>query len=148
MYKRILIATDGSPLSCRAIKTGIEIAKLANASTLGIHVRLPMGYLLYGDAALHTTQESEAAYRNRMQAISARYLDEIGAAARTAGVPFEPIDLEDASPADAILRTAQAKGCDLIVMASRGRRGLAGMLMGSEAIKVLTHATQPVLVIP
>jgi nucleotide-binding universal stress UspA family protein len=61
-------------------------------------------------------------------------------------VRFEGIDVDDASPADAILRTAREQACDLIVMGSHGRKGLSLVVMGSETIQVLTHATQPVLV--
>ena len=146
MFKRILIATDGSALSGNAIKTGVEVAKLARASVVGIHVRPPMGVVLYGEARMMVPPETEAAYEERVKAVSGRYLAEIEAAADGADVRFEAIDVDDASPADAIVRTAEARGCDLIVMASHGRKGLSLVLMGSETIKVLTHATQPVLV--
>jgi nucleotide-binding universal stress UspA family protein len=146
MFKRILIATDGSALSGNAIKTGVEVAKLARATVVGIHVRPPMGVILYGEASIMVPPETEAAYKERVKAVSGKYLAEIEAAARKADLRFEGIDVDDASPADAILRTAQEQACDLIVMASHGRKGLSLLLMGSETIKVLTHATQPVLV--
>ena len=146
MFRRILIATDGSALSGNAIKTGVEVAKLARATVVGIHARPPMGVTLYGEASIMVPPETEAAYKARVKAVSDKYLAEIEAAARKSDVRFERVDVEDASPADAILRTAQAQDCDLIVMASHGRRGLSLVLMGSETIKVLTHATQPVLV--
>ena len=146
MFKRILIATDGSALSGHAIKTGVEVAKLARATVVGIYARPPMGVILYGEASMMVPPETEAAYKARVKAVSDKYLAEIEAAARRSDVRFEGVDVEDASPADAILRTAQAQDCDLIVMASHGRKGLSRVLMGSETTKVLTHATQPVLV--
>lgn len=146
MFKRVLIATDGSALSGNAIKTGVEVAKLARATVVGIHVRPPMGVILYGEAGVMVPPETEAAYKERVKAVSVKYLAEIEAAARRADVRFEGIEVDDASPADAILRTAKEQACDLIVMASHGRKGLSLLLMGSETIKVLTHATQPVLV--
>ena len=146
MLKRILIATDGSALSGRAIETGVEMAKLARATVVGIHVRPPMGMILYGEASIMVPAETEAAYKARVKPVSEKYLAEIEAAAHKADVRFEGIDVEDASPADAILRTAHAQDCDLIVMASHGRKGVSLLFMGSETIKVLTHATQPVLV--
>jgi nucleotide-binding universal stress UspA family protein len=146
MFKRILIATDGSPLSGSAIKTGVEMAKLARATVVGIHARPPMGVILYGEGSIMVPPETEAAYKARVKAVSDKYLAEIEAAAHKADVRFEGIDVDDASPADAILRTAREQACDLIVMASHGRKGLSLVLMGSETLKVLTHATQPVLV--
>jgi nucleotide-binding universal stress UspA family protein len=146
MFKRILIATDGSALSGNAIKTGIELAKLAHATVVGIHARPPMGVVLYGEASMMVPPETEAAYNERVKAVSGKYLAEIEAAARNSDIRFEGIDVEDASPADAILRIAKEQACDLIVMASHGRKGLSLVVMGSETIKVLTHATQPVLV--
>ena len=147
MFKRILVATDGSELSRNAIATGVELAKLTQATIVGVHARPPMGVVLrYGEASIMVPPETEAAYKERMKAVSGKYLAEIEAAARKSDVRFVGIEVEDASPADAILRIAREQACDLIVMASHGRRGLSLVLMGSETIKVLTHATQPVIV--
>jgi nucleotide-binding universal stress UspA family protein len=147
MFKRILVATDGSALSRKAISTGVELARLTRATIVGVHARPPTGVVLrYGEASIMLPPESEAAYRERVKVASGKYLAEVEAAARKSDVRFEGVDVEDPSPADAILRTAQQQNCDLIVMASHGRRGLSLVLMGSETIKVLTHATQPVVV--
>ena len=146
MFKRILIATDGSPLSRTAIATGVELARLSNGTVVGLHARPPMGVVLYGEGSIMVPPETQAAYKERARAVSGKYLAEVEASARQSAVPFEGVDIEDASPSDAILRTAQSQDCDLIVMASHGRRGLTRVLMGSETQKVLTHATQPVVV--
>ena len=146
MFKRILIATDGSELSRNAIAAGVELGSLARASVVGLHARAPIPATLYGEGSIMIPAEAQAAIRERSKAASRTYLAEIEAAARKADVPFEAADVENESPADAILRTAQALGCDLIVMASHGRKGLSRVLLGSETNKVVTHATQPVLV--
>ena len=146
MYKRILIATDGSPLSRSAIAAGVELGKLAGATIVGLHARPPMGFILYGDARIMVPPETEPEYERRVKAVSGAFVAEIEAAARRADLSFEAVNVEDASPADAIVRTAREQGCDLIVMASHGRKGVSRILMGSETTKVLTDATQPVLV--
>lgn len=146
MFNRILIATDGSPLSRTTIASGVELARLLGASIVGIHVRSPQALMPYGYGSNIIPSHTESAYREQMGAAAKMFLAEIEVAARKAGVRFEGVDVEDSSPADAILRTAQAQNCDLIVMASHGRRGLSGTLLGSETSKVLTHARQAVLV--
>ena len=146
MFKHILIATDGSPLSRTAIDKGIELAGMSRASVVGIYVRPPMPLYLYSEGGSMIPPEVPAAYSARTKATAAGYLAEIATAAQKAKVAFEAIDVEDGSPADAILRVAGEKRCDLIVMASHGRKGLSRVLLGSETSKVLTHATQAVLV--
>ena len=146
MFKRILIATDGSELSRNAIAAGVELAGVASASIVGLHARAPIAGMMYGEGSIVIPAEAQAALRERSKAASRTCLAEIETAARKADVPFEAVDVEDESPADAILRTAKALSCDLIVMASHGRKGLSRVLLGSETNKVVTHATQPVLV--
>lgn len=146
MFQRILIATDGSPLSKNAIATGVELARQSHASIVGIHVRPPLALVCYGDGSIMVPPQAEAAHREQTTAAARVFLSEIEEVARRAGVHFESVDVEHASPADAILRVADARRCDLIVMASHGRKGLSRVLLGSETSKVLTHATQPVLV--
>lgn len=146
MFKRILVATDGSELSRSAIAAGVELARVVRASIVGIYARQPLGARTYGEASVMLSPEVEALFTERWKAASTAYLAEIEAAARKSDVPFEAVDVENESPADAILQAAQAHECDLIVMASHGRKGFSRLLMGSETQKVLTHATQPVLV--
>jgi nucleotide-binding universal stress UspA family protein len=91
-------------------------------------------------------EDTPAQYRTRMQGLAEKTLGAIADAARTAGVACEIVHLEHEHPYQAIIDTADAKGCDLIVMASHGRRGIAAIVLGSETLKVLTHCTIPVLV--
>lgn len=146
MFKRILIATDGSPLSQRAITQGVAVAKLAGAAVVGFHARPTRPAAYYGEAAVMLPQEIVDKLENESIADAERCLAEVAAAARQAGVTSKVVQAAHASPADAILEAAKAEGCDLIVMASHGRKGLARVLLGSETMKVLTHASVPVLV--
>ncbi|HEX4885714.1 MAG TPA: universal stress protein [Casimicrobiaceae bacterium] len=146
MYKRILVATDGSELSRKAIEQGIALAKAAGASVVGFHARPPQPPLYTGEAAIMVPREIDEAYEKLTVANAEKYLDQIGSAARQAGVAFQPMHYESASAADAILDMAKSEKCDLIVMASHGRKGFARVLLGSETVKVLTHATCAVLV--
>jgi nucleotide-binding universal stress UspA family protein len=146
MFKRILIATDGSALSRRAVEAGVELARIAHANVVGLYARPPLAAAVYGDGSIMVPAETEAAHRERTTEAARAFLGEIEAATRRMDVRFEGIDVEDASPADAILRIADAQRCDLIVMASHGRHGLSRVLLGSETNKVVTHAKQPVLV--
>jgi nucleotide-binding universal stress UspA family protein len=146
MFKRILIATDGTALSRTAILAGVEIARLSHASVVGVHARPPLATACYGDGSIMVPPEAELAHREQTTAAARRFLATVEAEADKAGVRFEGIDVEDASPGDAILRVADAQDCDLIVMASHGRRGLSRALLGSETSKVLAHASRAVLV--
>ena len=145
MYKHILLPTDGSPLSARAVAAGVKLAKAVGARVTGLFVApaptplvyerfVPVGYM---------TLEQRAALIERA---AARYLGVIEKAAKSAGVPCECVRITSDFPADVILQTATKRRCDLIVMASHGRRGLSAVLLGSETQKVLTHAKLPVLV--
>jgi nucleotide-binding universal stress UspA family protein len=146
MYKRILIATDGSELSSRAVAQGIAVAKAFGASVVGFHAR-PSAPLLYtGEAAIVVPPEIDEAYERQSVADAEKYLDAVASAARRADVPFRGVHYASGSPADAILDVAKKEGCDLVVMASHGRKGIARVLLGSETVKVLTHAACAVLV--
>jgi nucleotide-binding universal stress UspA family protein len=144
MYKRILIPTDGTELSERAIRHGIDLAKLVQASVVGVTVTRPLHSavpisLIPKDLAglIHAETAKQA---NERLAIIVRLAGE-------AGVQVETIDKSDDHPWKAILDIAKDRGCDLIVMASHGRRGVSGAVLGSEAHKVLTHSAGPVLVV-
>ena len=145
MFKNILIPTDGSELSRRAVQTAVELAKLHQARLVGIHV-IPDYHLLiaYEGAFDPVTEERiEEEAKTRAEA----YLAFIRSAAQEAGVPCETVCDTSDHPYDAILKTANARKCDLIVMTSHGRKGLAAMLLGSETRKVLAHGRIPVLVV-
>jgi Universal stress protein UspA and related nucleotide-binding proteins len=145
MFQNILIPTDGSERSRGAVRMAVELAKLHGARITGVHV-IPDYHLLiaYEGAFDPITEERiEAEAKTRADA----YLRQIEEMAAAAGVDCEAVCETSDHPYDAILRTADAKGCDLIVMTSHGRKGLAAVLLGSETRKVLTHAHVPVLVV-
>ncbi len=138
MYKHILIPTDGSDLSKDAVTYGMSLAKAVNAKVTGITVSPPFAVL----AAVVDTSES---YKKRMTTIATEHLEQLKDAAK-AGVTCDTLHVEHAHPFQAIIDAAKMKGCDLIVMASHGRRRLSAIVLGSETVKVLTHSTIPVLV--
>ena len=145
MYKHILLPTDGSAASARAIAGGVELAKALGARVTGFHAAPPAVPLVLGKQlakAYMTRDEREQAIGQA----TARYLGVVERAAAKAGVACETMHVTSDFPADAILEAARSRKCDLIVMASHGRHGLSAMLLGSETQKVLTHAKIPVLV--
>jgi nucleotide-binding universal stress UspA family protein len=145
MYKHILIPTDGSRLSHRAAVAGVKLARALGARVTGLFAAPAATPLVYRDLLPvgYGTPEQNAALIKRA---TLRHLAVIERAARAAGVPCETVSVTDDFPADAILAVAKRRKCDLIIMASHGRRGLSGVLLGSETQKVLTHARIPVLV--
>jgi nucleotide-binding universal stress UspA family protein len=145
MYKHILIPTDGSKLSSRAIEHAMTIARSMGSRVTGLFVApAPTPLVFKGLIPVRYLQPDQHAALNAKAA--ARYLGEIDAAAQAAGVRCDTLTVDDEYPADTILRVAAKRKCDLIVMASHGRRGVAGVLLGSETQKVLVQAKVPVLV--
>jgi nucleotide-binding universal stress UspA family protein len=147
MYKHILIPTDGSPQSKKAIAGAIELAKSIGAQVTGLFAAPPATPIVYRNnfpTGLTTMAEHKAA----IEKCAATYLGVIEQAAKKAGVPCQVVTVTSDYPADTILATAKKKKCDLIVMATHGRRGISGVLLGSETQRVLTHAKIPVLVYP
>jgi nucleotide-binding universal stress UspA family protein len=136
MFKHILIPTDGSDLSRKAILYGVQLAKESGAKVTGLTVAEPYRAAAM-DAVLVPVDEGD--YEEQSRVLSEK-------AAQAAGVPCETIREVHDQPYRAIIDAAQALGCDLIVMASHGRRGISALLLGSETAKVLTHSTIPVLV--
>jgi nucleotide-binding universal stress UspA family protein len=143
MYKHILLPTDGSELSNKAIPQGIELAKAIGARVTGIHVS-PTFHTFSTDPLVVTDRADD--YEGDAGKIGQQYLAVIEAAALAAGVPYEGVHVLHDHPYEAILDEAKQRGCDLIVMASHGRRGMAALVLGSETHKVLTHGTIPTLV--
>jgi nucleotide-binding universal stress UspA family protein len=141
MYKHILIATDGSDLAASAVKQGLSLAKSLNARITAVTVSEPFHWF---DANM--VEGAERAYVEGAKRAAASALGIVADAARALGVSCETIHVEDQFPYKGIIDTAKAKGCDLIVMASHGRRGIAAVVLGSQTVKVLTHSTIPVLV--
>jgi nucleotide-binding universal stress UspA family protein len=140
MYTHILIPTDGSDLSRKAIQYGIALAKAVNAKVTAVTVSTPFHVFSVEPAMVTDTPET---YQKHIATLAAKYLGEVAAAA---GVSCETVHVEHEHPYQAIIDTANQRGCDLIVMASHGRRGVSAIVLGSETVKVLTHSTVPVLV--
>ena len=143
MFKHMLLPTDGSPLSKAAMLNGIRFAKTIGAKVTGFCVTPRMHDFSYESRfGLELTEQAEAAAR----AEADQNLLAVAAAAREAGVACDTAQEKSDQPYEAIIAAADAKGCDLIVMASHGRRGVGALLLGSETQKVLTHSKIPVLV--
>jgi nucleotide-binding universal stress UspA family protein len=142
MYKHILIATDGSELAAKAVDTGLNLARLLKAKVTAVNASEPWSAMATGEAALAFPVEE---YEKGAAEAAARILGAVSDAAKKQGVPCETVHITD-FPAEGIIETAKAKGCDLIVMSSHGRRGLARVLLGSQATRVLTLSTVPVLI--
>ncbi|MBL8382620.1 MAG: universal stress protein [Burkholderiales bacterium] len=144
MLTKILVPTDGSELSMKAVHGAIELARKLGSRLVGMTVTEPYPY---EHMAGHTPIESHAQYDARMQQEAAARLAPVRAAAAAAGVAVDTAVKSAVSPYEAIIAAATEHGCDGIVMSSHGRRGLSALLLGSETQKVLTHSTIPVLVL-
>jgi nucleotide-binding universal stress UspA family protein len=146
MFKHILIPTDGSKLSADAAQAAVELAAALGAQVTGLFAAPPATPIIYKamlPVGYATPEEHEAMTRKASQS----YLGAIEKAAKAAGVKCEVLSVTSDYPADAIIATAKKRRCDLIFMASHGRRGFRkSSLLGSETQKVLSEAPLPVLV--
>jgi nucleotide-binding universal stress UspA family protein len=143
MFKHILIATDGSDLAGKAVDKGLELAGLLKAKVTVVTATEPFTALA-GDAApafVFPIEEYEKAGEENAK----RILSAASALATAKQVACKTVHVKD-FPAEAIIETAKSSGCDLIVMASHGRRGVSRLLLGSQAARVVTLSTVPVLV--
>jgi nucleotide-binding universal stress UspA family protein len=143
MYKHLLIALDGSELAANALEQGVGLAKAVGAKLTLLNVTMPWSSIAAGELVLMFPPEE---YERNAEAEANKKLALAATAATAAGVTCETVHRSDAQPYKAIIELAQEKGCDLIVMGSHGRRGLAGLMLGSVAMKTLTHAHIPVLI--
>ena len=143
MYTNILIPTDGSELAEKAVQHGIELANRIGAKVTALTV-LPPFHTFTTDAQM--IEDTPARYKARMQEHAEKILGAVTHAAQTVGVACETVHVEHEHPYQAIIHTAESKGCDLIAMASHGRHGISAIVLGSETVKVLTHSKIPVLV--
>lgn len=143
MYKHIMNPTDGSPLSEQAMNHAIALARAVGAKITGLTVSIA-----YHTFALDPVMVSDTAeqYQKDCEARAERYLAPIRDAAKKAGVPCDVVHVVAEHAYQAIIDAARSRGCDLIVMASHGRKGLSALVLGSETVKVLTHSKIPVLV--
>jgi nucleotide-binding universal stress UspA family protein len=145
-YQRILVTTDGSTLSNRAVRSAIDLAAAVGAELVAMHV-VPHYPINYFEGAL-TLSPSEIARTEKAWVEKAEeILSRVVSQASAKGVKARPVVAKSDEVARAILAAAKKNRCDLIVMASHGRRGLQRVLLGSETQHVLTHGTTPVLVL-
>jgi nucleotide-binding universal stress UspA family protein len=144
MYQHILLPTDGSELSQRAVNLGVAFAREIGAKVTGLHAARHFYHLVdhYGEISAETLATYDENAKEQAKGII-KFAEDT---AKSAKVPFEGLTVMSESPYEAIIDTAEKQGCDLIFMASHGRRGLQGLLLGSETLKVLTHCKIPVLV--
>jgi nucleotide-binding universal stress UspA family protein len=146
MFSRILFPTDGSDISSRATETAVELARKLGVGIVAFHsmppYTLPIGDGMYGYMPFDTEEE----FTRACKGAAATMIGDVEAVAKKAGVPFASSVVTAPAPWEAIIKAAADNSCDLIVMASHGRKGVAGVLLGSEATKVLTHSKVPVLV--
>jgi nucleotide-binding universal stress UspA family protein len=145
MFKHLLVPTDGSALSQETVLSAVQFAAETGAKITFLYVRPDYPVSYFGEGALvdPTTPESFADMTGK---VADEILERSAAAAKAKGVPSTGRSLVNDLPYEGIIETATTEGCDLIFMASHGRRGLVGLLLGSETQKVLTHSSIPVLV--
>ena len=146
MYKHILVPTDGSKLSAKAIRSAAGLAKTCKAKLTGIYVIPRYEPPVYSEGAMLGMPFSRRAYLQSAEKTARRALAVVEIESQTAGVDSSTLSVVGDQPWKAIINAARAKRCDAIVMASHGRSGLAGLVLGSETVKVLTHSRIPVLV--
>lgn len=143
MYKKILVPTDGSNTGGKVIPHAVALAKSCGASVVGLNVTDPYPYSGLAETVPITADQ----YRVHVTQLAEDALKPLEAASKAADVSFEAVIAEDIHPWKAMLDVARDRGCDLVVIASHGRRGVQALLLGSETQKLLTHSTIPVLVL-
>ena len=147
MYKHILLPTDGSKLADKAVKQGVALAKSIAARVTVMNVMpeyqmvMDEGFVLPNAMMVRKRFEEETARRSK------KILDAAKADAKLSGVACDTVSSSGGRPYELVIKQAKKGKCDLIMMASHGRRGLSSILLGSETAKVLTHSTIPVLVV-
>jgi nucleotide-binding universal stress UspA family protein len=145
MFEHILIPTDGSPVAAKAVKAGIELAAEIGARVTAYYGLDPMPAPYYGDGYT-VDARSIADIERSARETGEKCLSKIAQAAKAAGVAFEGVVTKPATPYDGIIAAAKKYKCDVIFMASHGRRGIVGLVLGSVTHKVLSHSKIPVLV--
>jgi nucleotide-binding universal stress UspA family protein len=145
VFKHILLPTDGTPASEAAIESCIRFARATGAAITGVHV-MPVMHLFTYEPGV--TESVHAQVRQENERHAKRYLEHIEQMAVAAGVTCNTLLVTSDYPFEAIIDAARNGNCDLIAMASHGRKGVRAMLLGSETHKVLTHSAIPVMVFP
>jgi nucleotide-binding universal stress UspA family protein len=147
MYKHLLIATDGSELAGRALAHGLSLAKEVKASVTLVTVTQPWSAFEMADMAEKGNRDPMHQFEEMAAAWAKVILDVAAQKAKIAGVTCELVHVPDQHPAEGIIATAEKKGCDLIVMASHGRRAVGRLLLGSQATEVLAYSKIPALIV-
>jgi nucleotide-binding universal stress UspA family protein len=148
MFKRILVPTDGSPLSEKAISSAIHFASVNGSEVIALSVAEPQHYIYSALSDGSSIMPIEAHdYNQKVIAPAQRYVAKVKAAAKERNVPCETVVTQSYRPYEEIIKAAKEFRCDVIFMASHGRNGLESLFIGSETQKVLAHSTIPVLVL-
>jgi nucleotide-binding universal stress UspA family protein len=142
MFNHLVIATDGSQASEKAVAQGLALARQLGARVTMVTVTEPLPPMMAGDALAVSLQE----FAKAAEAHADRVLSGAAAAAGSSGVPCEVVHVRDRFPAEGIIETAKGRGGDLIVVGSHGRRGVSKLLLGSQANSIVTQSSIPVLV--
>ena len=147
MYRNILISTDGSDLAGKAVEHGVRLAKKMGATVTFVTVTEMWSALEMAAAVDRGTPDPMGVFEELAAKSAQGILSAAKKVARDAGVKCETLHVRDRAPAEGIIATAEEKGCDLIIMASHGRRGLNRILLGSQTTEVLAYSKVPVLVV-
>jgi len=143
MFKRILVPTDGSEITQKAVATAISLAKALGATLYTLSVKEPFPYSAISEMQPVPPQE----FFDAQERIASERVNAVREACKAASQVCEAHTVEAVHPWEAIIEHAKANDCELIVMSSHGRRGVTALLLGSETQKVLTHSAIPVLVV-
>jgi nucleotide-binding universal stress UspA family protein len=146
MYQHILIPTDGSALAGHAVTHGLALAKIVGAKASVIVVEAPFNVYEVPESKIREMPQAFAQHAEQIKKHATAVLTHAAEAAKAAGVACDTLQVEHEHPYEAIIKTANDRQCDLIVMASHGRSGISALLLGSVTSKVLTHTKTPVLV--
>ena len=146
MYRHILIPTDGSELAHKAVEHGLALAKAVGAPVTTLIVEHSFNVFDVRESKMYSMSKEFAEHAKHIKEHAAKVLDAVAKDAKAAGVSCTTLQMEHDQPYEAIIQAANDKRCDLIVMASHGRSGISGLLLGSVTAKVLTHTKIPVLV--
>lgn len=144
MFKTILVPTDGSPLSDKAIAAAIEFAKFTGSKLIGLSIAEPYPFSPLAESAMASDPDI---YEDHMRELARSHVKKVEDAAALANVQCDTSIALSYNPCEEIVRTAEKFSCDAIFMASHGRKGLSKLFLGSETQKVLAHTTIPVLVL-
>jgi nucleotide-binding universal stress UspA family protein len=147
MFKTILVPTDGSALSEKAVSTAVQFASENGSEVVALSVAQPYVYSVFEDGASIVIPAEADAFDQRVHALAMQYVDKVKTAASEREVRCKTVVAQSHLPHEEIIKAAEQFRCDVIFMASHGRKALGSLLIGSETQKVLAHSTVPVLVL-